>query len=239
MKINYGKIKGKAIVVRNNINLDELVLAFIYDGKLPITREHVHGGDRLLYSAWCNFGRKIDEKYREVGDSFAIVLDSNTSEGCVYGDAESLKDLGYELISINDALEELPNMCNILGVSPDKSLEEVGLMEEDRFSPHYITLDGVIRANNHGVLVVSEVIELLKKVDCIGDEYNKLYDLFNLKSGDIFTLDGYTYDGFSADEFNSFVYECELNTGLIYDVINNPDIVKVAVDLDYEPARRR
>lgn len=71
-----------------------------------------------------SFLDKVRTQQHDLGSSFAIAIDPSVSEGCVYGDIKSLKELGYEEISLTDALEELPNMSKILGVTPNETLEE-------------------------------------------------------------------------------------------------------------------
>lgn len=239
MKLNYNKIEKKAIKPLDHYNLQELLIAFIYDGKLPITKEHIHGGDPTNYKRWCNFGDKIRRSQKELGKNFAIALDPSISEGCVYGDIDVLKSAGYEEIALTDALEELPNMSTILGVTPDQTLEEKGLLPVSPFAPHRITLDGVIRANNDGCLSAEEVIDILKLSGYITDEHNRLYDLFNLTDHDYFRLKGYTYDGFSSsDNLRELIEACESNTGLIYHLINEPERIQIIHTLDGEPTKR-
>lgn len=229
MKINYEKIKGRAIIPRDHYNTHVLLLNFVYDGKLPITKEHIYSGNRVLYDHWCNFANKIRNSQDQFKEDFAIVLDSELSEGCIYGDVNILRELGYEPISLTDSLDELPNMFGILGVTPNQTLEECGLIEKDMYSPHRVTLDGVIRAHNNGCLEVSDVLDLFRKVGYITDDENKLYELFNLSSNDFFKISGRTYDGFSSENnLSELMQACETNTGLIYDLINNPrEIVKI------------
>ncbi|MDE6142017.1 MAG: hypothetical protein K2G03_05385 [Bacilli bacterium] len=239
MKLNYNKIEKKAIKPLNQYNLQELLIAFVYDGKLPITKDHIHGKDQTKYKRWCNFGDKINRFQKELGEKFAIALDPSISEGCIYGDIDILKKLGYEEITLTEALEELPNMSTILGVTPNQTLEEQGLLPDSPFAPHHITLDGVIRANNSGCLASEEVIDLLTIAGYISESHNKLYDLFELTDNDYFTLKGYTYDEFaSSDNLRELTEACKSNTGLIYDLINNPEIIQVIHNLDSNPVKK-
>lgn len=106
-------------------------------------------------------------------------------------------------------------------------------MEVDHFSPHYVTLDGLIRAKNSGCISIEEVLSLLNKVGYITDEENKLYDLFGLSAEDCFKIKGYTYEGFScADNFKELIEVCKDNTGLIYRLINNPEKIEKLNRLD-------
>lgn len=239
MKINYNKIVKKAIMPLDHYNLRELLIAFVYDGKLPITKEHIHGGNQTNYKRWCNFGDKVENSQRQLGKNFAIALDPEISEGCVYGDIEVLKGLGYEPITLTEALEELPNMSTILGVTPNQTLEEQGLLPINPFSPHRITLDGVIRANNDGCLDIEEVLDLMTITGYISEEHNKLYDLFGLSEDDYFSLNGYTYEGFSNNNNLSELMEaCKNNTGLIYHLINEPERIQIIHNLDGDPVKR-
>lgn len=239
MKINYEKIKGKAIITRDHYNTHVLLLAFVYDGKLPITEEHIYSENRVLYDQWCNLADKIRNSQYQFRENFAIALDSELSEGCIYGDVNTLRELGYEPISLTDSLDELPNMCEILGVTPNQTLEECGLIERDMYSPHRVTLDGVIRAHNDGCLNVSEVLDLFRKVGYITDDENKLYDLFNLSPNDFFKISGRTYDGFSSENnLSELIQACKTNTGLIYDLVNNPsEIIKIKT-LEETPTKK-
>lgn len=114
MKVNYDKIKGCAILPINEYNLHELVLKFVYDGVLPITSDYLHGRDMELYKKWHFFIDRVRSSFKQYKDRFAIALSTNSLEGCVYGDVSDLAKEGYEIISITSALEELPNICNIL-----------------------------------------------------------------------------------------------------------------------------
>ncbi|MDE6292762.1 MAG: hypothetical protein K2L98_03690 [Bacilli bacterium] len=178
MKINYEKIKGKAILPLDSYNLHEIVLAFIYDGKLPITKDYLSSdlslSDTPIYNIWCTFNDRMKRSQLEIGENFAIAIDPSAALGCVYGDIESLKNLGYEAISITDALDEYPNMANILRVTPNQTLEECGILPQSPFAPHRITLDGVIRANNGEWLAAEEVIDLLTNAGFISNGDNAL-----------------------------------------------------------------
>ena len=258
MKINYDKIKGKAIIPLDEYNLHIILLTFAFERKLPITEEQIYSDDLASYNVWCNFLDKIRRRQRELGKSFAIALDPSISEGCVYGDIENLKSLGYEAISVTEALDELPNMCKILGVTPDETLEEKGILPQNPYSPNRITLDGIIRANNDGCPAAEEVIDILTNIGFISDGHNALnagyiegehreqtisneekisighnglYELFGLSEGDFFTIKGKNYEGFSSEEnLKELLEACEENTGLIYDLINHPEkIQKVEV----------
>ncbi len=83
MKINYEKIKGKAIRTLDEYNLHIMLLAFVDEGKLPITKEHINSDDEAAYNTWCKFVDKIRRRQHELGNRFAIVLDPSISEGCV------------------------------------------------------------------------------------------------------------------------------------------------------------
>lgn len=239
MKINYKKIEKKAILPLDQYNLHKLLLAFVYDGKLPITKDHIHGGNQIDYKRWCNFGDKIERSQKELGKKFAIVLDSSISEGCIYGDIDVLKNLGYEEITLTEALEELPNLSTILGVTPNQTLEEKGILPVSSFAPHRITLDGLIRANNGGCLGIEEVLDLLTIVGYISDEHNRLYDLFGLVDTDYFNLKGYTYEEFSSsDNLKELISACKSNTGLIYHLINEPETIQIIETLDTNPVKR-
>lgn len=236
MKINYKKIRKCAIVPINGYNLQELIVAFVYDGKLPITVDYIHSSDLELYDKWCFFCNKIRKYYDKYKNRFAIALEPLSLEGCVYGDASDLAKQGYKIISLTNALEELPNVCTILGVTPDEFLETHGLIERDKFSPHYITLDGLIRAKNGGCISLEEVLDLLKKVGFITNDHNGLYDLFGLTSEDSFKIKGYTYDKLSSNNnFTELMTVCKTNVSLIYKLINNPDIIQKIETLDEIP----
>lgn len=239
MKINYEKIKGKAIAPLDHYNLRELILAFVYDGKLPITIDHIHSGDMELYSKWCFFGDRVDDFQHKYGNRFVIALEPKSLEGCIYGDAVDIAKAGYKIISLTDALDELPNMCNILGVTPDQFLETRGLIERDRFSPHRVTLDGVIRSDNDGCLPIKEVLEVLKKAGYITEEHNKLYDLFGLTPEDSFKIAGHTYEGISCNNnFEQLIDDCKINNALIYELINNPNKIQ-KIDKIEDASKRR
>ena len=256
MKINYEKIKGKAILPLDEYNLHIILLTFVFERKLPITEEQIYSDDLTAYNVWCKFLDKVRRRQHELGKNFAIALDSSISEGCVYGDIEDLKDLGYEAISVTEALDELPNMCKILGVTPNETLEEKGILPQNPFSPHRVTLDGIIRANNDGCPAAEEVIDILTNIGFISDGHNALnagyiegehddktvsdeekssvgrnglYELFGLSKGDFFTIKGKTYEGFSSDDnLKELLEACEENTGLIYDLINHPEKIQKA-----------
>lgn len=239
MKINYEKIKGKAILPLDSYNLHEIIMSFVHNNKLNITYEEIHSDDKKAYDTWCHFLDKVRSKQHDLRRSFAIALDPSVSEGCVYGDIKILKELGYEEISLTDALEELPNMSQILGVTPNETLEEKGLLPISGFAPHRITLDGVIRCNNDGCPSAEEVLDILTNVKFITDEHNGLYDLFGLSEGDFFTIKGRIYEGFSStDNLRELMAVCEDNTGLIYDLINNPEKIQVVESLDNNPTKR-
>lgn len=206
---------------------------------MPITKEHIHSDDKTAYKAWCNFLDKIRRSQHQLGKNFAIALDPSISEGCAYGDVEVLKSLGYEVISLTDALEELPNMSTILGVTPNETLEEKGILPQNTYSPHRVTLDGVIYSSIDGCLEVEEVIDLLTNVGFISDEHNGLYDLFGLSTDDFFTIKGRVYNGFSSDDnLKELMKVCEENIGLIYDLINKPEKIQKVETLDGDSIKR-
>lgn len=227
MKINYEKIKGKAIIPIEHYNLEELRLAFVYDEKLPITVDYIYSENIELYEKWCYFTNKMRRSQRICGEDFAIALEPRSLEGCVYGNASELVKDGYEIISLSDSLEELPNLCNILDVNLEQFLEVSGLIDIDKYSPHRITLDGVIRSNNGGCLPIKDVLSVLCRAGYITDDCNKLYDLFGLTPEDRFKIKGYMYKGLtSSNNFKELIDTCKLNHGLIYELINNPSKIQ-------------
>lgn len=239
MKINYEKIKGRAIIPLDSYNLHELIMAFVNDGKLPITKESIHSGNEAAYNTWCHFLHKIRFRQQALGSDFAIALDENVSEGVIYGDVYNLEALGYKPITLTEALEIYPNMSIILGVNPDESLESKGLLPLSPFAPHRVCLDGVIRCNNDGCPADEEVIDILTNAKFITDEHNGLYDLFGLSDKDYFSIKGHSYEGFSsANNFAELLAVCENNTGLIYELINYPDRIQIIASLEEEPAKQ-
>lgn len=233
MKINYAKIKGRAIVPIDQYNLQEIILAFVKDGKLPITDDYIYGHDMELYNKWCFFGNQVRRSQKKYNKNFAIALEENSLEGCVYGDVSELLKLGYEPISLTDSLLELPNLCNILGVTPNQFLEVKGLLENSIFSPHRISLDGVIRSKNDGCLGIDEVLELLKKV---GDGKNTLYDLFDLDLGDCFKIEDSDYG--ILNNLDELLEKCKFNHGLIYELLNDPSMVQKVMVLEDDAEKK-
>lgn len=221
MKFNYDKLNKKAIYPISKENLHSIILRFVYDGKLTITKEHIYSGNMDLYKKWCSFINKVNNELNNNKEYFSIALDKTSPEGCIYGNINDLIALGYEPILVSQSLEKLPNMCNILGINPDQTLESAGLLRNSKFSPHVITLDGRIKANNGGCLEPNEVLRLFKKIDFLTKyDDHKFYDLLGLQHGESFKVNGYIYDYF--DSLESFLQVCIDNISLFYDVINDP-----------------
>lgn len=63
--------------------------------------------------------------------------------------------------------------------------------------------------------------------------------MFGLSERDYFTIKGRIYEGFSSeDNLRELMIACDDNTGLIYDLINNPEKIQVVESLDNNPTKR-
>lgn len=231
MKINYEKVNKRAINVLNEYNLEAIIISCMYDGMLPITEEDVFSKDDERANKWRRFLSMVRSAFATNPKSFGFALDNECEEGFLYGDITDLSLMGYEEISLSDVLEEEPKMCEILGVTPEETLESHLLLNDSKFGPHTITLDGVVRAANGGCLPLKELMDVFKKAD-FGFGENGLYGLLGLTPGDVFVVEGYAYEGFKTnDNLESFLNVCESNMALLYELIDNPGLIVKIYDI--------